>query len=127
MAIRFRRREAVDDLVQMARIGLLQAITRFDPSLGHPYPGLRPADHHRRAELPIERVVEAPELRSNQFPLSLDAPAGPDTDAAVVQARDRRRDRGEPDVRLPGPRPHFGAVTALRPFGRRLRGRGCRG
>jgi RNA polymerase sigma-B factor len=38
LAVRFRRREALDDLVQVARIGLLQAITRFDPSLGHPFP-----------------------------------------------------------------------------------------
>ncbi|MDQ4135224.1 MAG: hypothetical protein M3158_03475, partial [Pseudomonadota bacterium] len=37
LAARFRRREQDDDLVQVARIGLLQAIQRFDPALGRPF------------------------------------------------------------------------------------------
>jgi len=38
LALRFRHREAVDDLMQVARIGLLHAIDRFDPGLGRPFP-----------------------------------------------------------------------------------------
>ena len=38
LALKFRHRESVDDLVQVARIGLLHAIDRFDPSLGRPFP-----------------------------------------------------------------------------------------
>jgi RNA polymerase sigma-B factor len=38
LALKFRHRESVDDLVQVARIGLLHAIDRFDPELGRPFP-----------------------------------------------------------------------------------------
>lgn len=38
LALRFRHRESVDDLMQVARIGLLHAIDRFDPALGRPFP-----------------------------------------------------------------------------------------
>lgn len=38
LALKFRHRESVDDLVQVARIGLLHAIDRFDPDLGRPFP-----------------------------------------------------------------------------------------
>jgi RNA polymerase sigma-B factor len=38
LALKFRSRDAVDDLVQVARIALLHAIDRFDPSLGRPVP-----------------------------------------------------------------------------------------
>ena len=38
LALKFRHREATDDLVQVARIGLLHAIDRFDPALGRPFP-----------------------------------------------------------------------------------------
>jgi RNA polymerase sigma-B factor len=38
LAVKFRSRDAVDDLVQVARIALLHAIDRFDPSLGRPFP-----------------------------------------------------------------------------------------
>ncbi len=38
LALKFRHRESVDDLMQVARIGLLHAIDRFDPSLGRPFP-----------------------------------------------------------------------------------------
>ncbi|MCA1847033.1 MAG: sigma-70 family RNA polymerase sigma factor [Actinobacteria bacterium] len=38
LALRFRHRESLDDLVQVARIGLLHAIDRFDPALGRPFP-----------------------------------------------------------------------------------------
>jgi len=38
LAIKFRHRDAVDDLVQVARIGLLHAVDRFDPALGRPFP-----------------------------------------------------------------------------------------
>jgi RNA polymerase sigma-B factor len=38
LALKFRHRESVDDLVQVARIGLLHAIDRFDPALGRPFP-----------------------------------------------------------------------------------------
>jgi RNA polymerase sigma-B factor len=37
LALKFRHRESVDDLVQVARIGLLHAIDRFDPTLGRPF------------------------------------------------------------------------------------------
>jgi len=38
LALKFRHRESIDDLVQVARIGLLHAIDRFDPELGRPFP-----------------------------------------------------------------------------------------
>jgi RNA polymerase sigma-B factor len=38
LALKFRHRESVDDLIQVARIGLLHAIDRFDPELGRPFP-----------------------------------------------------------------------------------------
>jgi RNA polymerase sigma-B factor len=38
LALKFRHRESVDDLIQVARIGLLHAIDRFDPGLGRPFP-----------------------------------------------------------------------------------------
>lgn len=38
LALKFRHREASDDLFQVARIGLLHAIDRFDPALGRPFP-----------------------------------------------------------------------------------------
>jgi RNA polymerase sigma-B factor len=38
LALRYRHRESVEDLTQVARIGLLHAIDRFDPGLGRPFP-----------------------------------------------------------------------------------------
>lgn len=38
LALKFRHRDSVDDLVQVARIGLLHAVDRFDPALGRPFP-----------------------------------------------------------------------------------------
>ncbi|MDQ1514475.1 MAG: polymerase sigma-B factor [Actinomycetota bacterium] len=38
LALKYRHRESVDDLMQVARIGLLHAIDRFDPALGRPFP-----------------------------------------------------------------------------------------
>jgi RNA polymerase sigma-B factor len=38
LALKFRHRDSVDDLLQVARIGLLHAIDRFDPHLGRPFP-----------------------------------------------------------------------------------------
>jgi RNA polymerase sigma-B factor len=38
LALRYRHREPLDDLLQVARIGLLHAIDRFDPALGRPFP-----------------------------------------------------------------------------------------
>lgn len=38
LALKFRHRESVEDLLQVARIGLLHAIDRFDPDLGRPFP-----------------------------------------------------------------------------------------
>lgn len=38
LALKFRHRESLDDLVQVARIGLLHAIDRFDPAMGRPFP-----------------------------------------------------------------------------------------
>ena len=38
LALKFRHRESVDDLMQVARIGLLHAIDRFDPEMGRPFP-----------------------------------------------------------------------------------------
>jgi RNA polymerase sigma-B factor len=38
LARKFAHREPLDDLVQVARIGLLHAIDRFDPALGRPFP-----------------------------------------------------------------------------------------
>jgi RNA polymerase sigma-B factor len=120
LARNFRHREATDDLVQVARIGLLQALNRFDPALGRPFPVfaratilgelkrhlrdrtwamriprslkddyvnvMRAVDElsaGREASPPmqaladhcgisVERVVEALELRQNQWVLSVD-------------------------------------------------------
>ena len=38
LALKYRHRESLDDLIQVARIGLLHAIDRFDPALGRPFP-----------------------------------------------------------------------------------------
>jgi RNA polymerase sigma-B factor len=38
LALKFRHRESVEDLMQVARIGLLHAIDRFNPALGRPFP-----------------------------------------------------------------------------------------
>ena len=38
LALKYRHRESLDDLMQVARIGLLHAIDRFDPELGRPFP-----------------------------------------------------------------------------------------
>lgn len=38
LALKFRHRENMDDLVQVARIGLLHAIDRFDPEMCRPFP-----------------------------------------------------------------------------------------
>jgi RNA polymerase sigma-B factor len=38
LAFKFRHRDSLEDLVQVARIGLLHAIDRFDPALGRPFP-----------------------------------------------------------------------------------------
>jgi RNA polymerase sigma-B factor len=50
LASRFRHRDSSDDLVQVARIGLLHAIDRFDPSLGPPF-------------LPFARITITGELK----------------------------------------------------------------
>jgi RNA polymerase sigma-B factor len=133
LALRFRHRESVDDLVQVARIGLLHAIDRFDPSLGRPFPlfarititgelkrhirdttwTLRvprslqedyldvmravdelTAEHAdspsledlaAHCDMSIERVLEAMELRISQRALSLDVPAGTETDEPILE------------------------------------------
>jgi RNA polymerase sigma-B factor len=136
LALKFRSRDAVDDLVQVARIALLHAVDRFDPSLGRPFPlfarititgelkrhirdhtwGMRvprslqedylsvmravddlTAEESRspsmgavaaRCGLPVERVVEAMELRVTQRALSIDAPANsPDSDEPTIELR----------------------------------------
>ena len=124
LALRFRHRESVDDLTQVARIGLLHAIDRFDPALGRPFPlfarititgelkrhlrdktwsmrvprslqedylrVMRAVDEltseqssspsmaelATRCDMPVERVLEALELRVSQRPLSFDMPQG---------------------------------------------------
>ena len=125
LALKFRHRDAADDLVQVARIGLLHAIVRFDPSLGRPFPlfarititgelkrHLRDKTWAMRVPrslqedylavmravdaltaeggeespsmdkvathcgMPLERVVEAMELRFNRRTLSMGLPAG---------------------------------------------------
>lgn len=135
LALKFRGREAVDDLVQVARIALLHAIDRFDPALNRPFPlfaritvtgelkrhirdhtwGMRvprslqedylnvmravdelTSEESRspsmealatRCGLPLERVVEAMDLRVTQRALSIDAPAGPDLGEPVIELR----------------------------------------
>jgi RNA polymerase sigma-B factor len=133
LALRFRHRESVDDLVQVARIGLLHAIDRFDPALGRPFPlfarititgelkrhlrdktwsmrvprslqenylnVMRAVDEltaeqsdspsmvavAERCRMPLDRVLEAMELRVSQRPLSIDAPATPGSDEPVLE------------------------------------------
>jgi RNA polymerase sigma-B factor len=135
LALKFRSREAAEDLIQVARIALLHAIDRFDPALGRPFPlfarititgelkrhirdhtwGMRvprslqedylnvmravddlTAEEWRspsmeavaaRCRLPLERVVEAMELRITQRALSIDAPAGSAFDEPVIDLR----------------------------------------
>lgn len=124
LARKFRHRESVEDLTQVARIGLLHAIDRFDPALGRPFPlfaritiagelkrhlrdktwsmhvprslqedylrVMRAVDEltaeqsgspsmellASRCDMPVERVLEALELRVSQRPLSIDVPPG---------------------------------------------------
>lgn len=127
LALKFRHRESVDDLLQVARIGLLHAIDRFDPTLGRPFPlfaritivgelkrhlrdrtwgmrvprslqedylhVMRTVDEltteesnspsmdavAARCGMPLDRVIEAMELRVSQRTLSIDvAAAAPD-------------------------------------------------
>ena len=133
LALKFRHREALDDLVQVARIGLLHAIDRFDPALGRPFPlfaritvtgelkrHLRDKtwamrvprslqeDYLRvmqavddltaeqsaspameavaaRCDLPLDRVIEAIELRVSQRTLSIDVPPGQAPDDPVLE------------------------------------------
>jgi RNA polymerase sigma-B factor len=133
LALRFRHRESLDDLVQVARIGLLHAIDRFDPGLGRPFPvfarititgelkrhirdrtwGMRvprslqedylnvmravdelTAERSRSPSMevlaescgmPVERVVEAMELRVSQRILSIDAPTGAGSDDPLIE------------------------------------------
>jgi RNA polymerase sigma-B factor len=133
LALKFRHRESVDDLVQVARIGLLHAIDRFDPALGRPFPlfarititgelkrhirdrtwGMRiprslqedylnvmravdeltaersdsPTmdDLAARCGMPVERVVEALELRVTQRALSIDVPTGAASDDPPIE------------------------------------------
>lgn len=124
LSLKFRHRESADDLAQVARIGLLHAIDRFDPALGRPFPlfarititgelkrhfrdktwsmrvprslqedylrVMRAVDEltaelssspsmeelATRCDMPVDRVIEALELRVSQRPLSLDMPPG---------------------------------------------------
>ena len=133
LALRFRHREDVDDLMQVARIGLLHAIDRFDPALGRPFPlfarvtitgelkrhirdktwamrvprslqedylnVMRAVDEltversdspsmealAERCRMPVERVVEAMELRVSQRAFSIDAPAAGHPDDPVIE------------------------------------------
>jgi RNA polymerase sigma-B factor len=133
LALKFRHRESLDDLVQVARIGLLHAIDRFDPALGRPFPlfarititgelkrhlrdktwsmrvprslqedylrVMRAVDEltaeqssspsmeavAARCEMPLERVIEAMELRFSQRPLSIDQPATLTPDDPVIE------------------------------------------
>jgi len=133
LALRYRHRESVDDLVQVARIGLLHAIDRFDPALGRPFPlfarititgelkrhirdktwAMRvprslqedyldvmravdelTAEHSdspsmealaARCQMPVERVLEALELRISQRALSIDVPTGTGSDDPVIE------------------------------------------
>jgi RNA polymerase sigma-B factor len=133
LALKYRHRESVDDLMQVARIGLLHAIDRFDPSLGRPFPlfarititgelkrhlrdrtwgmrvprslqedylnVMRAVDEltaeqsdsptmealAARCEMPVERVVEALELRVSQRALSIDAPSGAASEEPIIE------------------------------------------
>jgi RNA polymerase sigma-B factor len=135
LALKFRSREAVDDLVQVARIGLLHAVERFDPALGRPFPlfarititgelkrhmrdrtwGMRvprslqedylnvmravedlTAEESQspsmeavagRCGIPLERVIEAMELRITQRALSIDGPPSAGFDEPVIDLR----------------------------------------
>lgn len=136
LALKFRSRDTVDDLMQVARIALLHAIDRFDPSLGRPFPlfarititgelkrhirdhtwemrvprslqedylnVMRAVDELTgeesrspaintlalRCGLPVERVLEAMELRVTQRALSIDAPLNVDADEPGIDLRD---------------------------------------
>jgi RNA polymerase sigma-B factor len=144
LALKFRHREAMDDLVQVARMGLLHAIDRFDPALGRPFPlfarititgelkrhlrdrtwsmrvprslqedylsVMRAVDEltaetsdspsmeavAERCRMPIERVLEATELRVSQRPLSFDAPPAFGSDNPLLEVG--REDGGYLDL-----------------------------
>ena len=133
LALKFRHRESVEDLTQVARIGLLHAIDRFDPALGRPFPlfarititgelkrhlrdktwdmkvprslqedylrVMRAVDEltaeqssspsmeelATRCDMPVERVIEAMELRVSQRPLSIDMPGAEAPDEPALE------------------------------------------
>lgn len=135
------RRESPDDLLQVARLGLLLSIDRFDPARGRPFKNFarltimgelkrhvrdrtwavhvgrsaqdrflvtvravedltqelrrspRIPEVARHTGLSEEHVIEAMELGDRHKPISLDAPAGPDS-------TDRRFEPGEPDAAI---------------------------
>ena len=144
LAMRYRHRESVDDLMQVARIGLLHAVDRFDPDYGRPFPAfarvtitgelkrhlrdrtwavrvprasqedylnvMRAVDEltaggtgspsmqelAEHCSMPLEKVVEALDLRTGRRALSLDVPSAPGAD--------------EPGIELGGDDPAFGRL-----------------
>ncbi len=57
-ASRFRSRsEPMEDIIQVGTIGLIKAIDRFEMSRGVEFPHVRDADHHRRDQALLPRLL----------------------------------------------------------------------
>ena len=96
IARRFSNRgEPLDDLVQVARVGLVNAVNRFDVETGSEFLVIRRADHDGRGTPPLPRLRVGGQSTSPSQRPSETTGSGPRGAVATAWPRaDGRRDRG---------------------------------